>query len=167
MATGLVPHDGYAVRNAPYQQFSAIVRQWAAESVLPRRIASTRPERAEPPRTVQTPQPSAGAQPQTPIATATRLTPQARAVQARARAKRLGIATVRLGRRGVRRAQHEAQLRRLGRQIEGEKAAIGRAVYPLLERGDLNVDLPEVRERMQKIALLRARLADEHQPRLT
>ena len=160
MATGLVPHDGYAVRNAPYQQFSAIVRQWAAESVLPRRITGTRPESADPSRTVQTPQARAEAQPPTPIAADPRLTPQARAVAARARAKRLGAATARLGRRGVRRAQLEARLRRIGRQIEREKAAIGRAVYPLLERGDLDVDLPEVRERMQKIAFLRARLAE-------
>ena len=164
MATGLAPHDGYAIRNAPYQQFSAIVRQWAAESVLPRRITGTRPESTEPTRTGEAPQERAEAQQPTPIATAT---PKARTVEARARAKRLGAATARLGRRGIRRAQHETRLRRLGRQIEGEKAAIGRAVYPLLERGDLNVDLPEVRERMQKIALLRARLADEHQPRLT
>jgi hypothetical protein len=33
-------------------------------------------------------------------------------------------------------------------------------------RGSL-LELPEARERMQKIAFLRARLTDEHQPRLT
>ena len=120
MATGLAPHDGYAIRNAPYQQFSAIVRQWAAESVLPRRITGTRPESTEPTRTGEAPQERTEAQQPTPIATAT---PKARTAEARARAKRLGAATARLGRQGVRRAQHEARLRRLGRQIEGEKAA--------------------------------------------
>jgi hypothetical protein len=158
----MTPHNGYAVRQAPYQDFSSIVRGWAAESVVPRGTRAAEAAQPEP-----APPPSPPSEPTSRIEAAAQFAREPRTVEARERAKRIGATAVRVGAHGLGWARREARLRRLNRQIEGEKAAIGRAVYPLLERGDLDVDLPDVRERMQKIAFLRARLTDEHQPRLT
>ena len=118
MVSGFTPLNGYAVGQAPYQNFSSIVRGWAAESVIPRRArtAKVAPEPAPlpPPRT------EIGS----PIAAAARLARPPRAAEARERAKRAGATAARVGVRGLGWARREAQLRRLNRQIEGEKAAI-------------------------------------------
>ena len=56
----------------------------------------------------------------------------------------------------IRRGEREAQIRQLEWQLGRQKAALGNAIYPLLQSGQVQVqtELPEVRERMTRIAAL-------------
>lgn len=63
-------------------------------------------------------------------------------------------------RRGTRRGAHEAQVRRLQWEIDRHKATIGRVIYPLLETGNLTVDIPEVNEQLARIRELHQRLRE-------
>lgn len=69
-------------------------------------------------------------------------------------------------RRGSRRGAHEAQVRKLEWEVDRRKAAIGKAVYPLIETGALQVDLPEVQEELTRIRELHDRLRELHERRL-
>lgn len=62
--------------------------------------------------------------------------------------------------RQARRAKLELEARRLASKIESEKGKIGHAVYPLLDEGKLQLDVPEVQRHMQAIASLKAELAE-------
>lgn len=62
------------------------------------------------------------------------------------------------GKRQAQRGKLEVEVRRLEGKISSEKDAIGQALYPLLERGELQVDLPEVHEHLKAIADLQGEL---------
>ena len=61
---------------------------------------------------------------------------------------------------GIRRGGREAQIRRLRWQVDREKAALGETMYPLLNSGQVQTDLPEVREHMMRIEALVQRLEE-------
>lgn len=76
----------------------------------------------------------------------------------RARGQDAVSATVRVARRGIQRGRIEAQIRKIEWDIDRQKAAIGQAIYPLLESGELQVGLSDVHERMPRIQALAQRL---------
>lgn len=63
--------------------------------------------------------------------------------------------------RQAQRGKLELELRRLESKISSEKDAIGQAIYPSLESGDLKVDLPDVATHMAAISSLNAELAEK------
>ncbi len=67
-------------------------------------------------------------------------------------------AAIRVARRGIRRGGLEAQIRKVEWDIDRQNAAIGQAIYPLLESGELKVGLSDVQERMPRIKALAQRL---------
>lgn len=76
----------------------------------------------------------------------------------RERGRDVFVAAVQGTRRKLRRGEMEVRIRKLAWDIDRQKAAIGQAIYPLLESGDLHVDLPEVHERIPRIQALTRRL---------
>jgi hypothetical protein len=56
--------------------------------------------------------------------------------------------------RQAQRGKLELEVRRLESKVNSEKDAIGQALFPLLEAGTLQVDLPEVHDRMKTIGEL-------------
>ncbi len=67
---------------------------------------------------------------------------------------------IRLLRHVMARGRLEVQIRKLEWDVDRQKAAIGKAIYPLLESGELEVGLSEVHERMPKIQALSQRLQE-------
>lgn len=55
---------------------------------------------------------------------------------------------------GIRRGRREAQIRRLEWQVDRQKAALGKVVYPLLQDGQVQTEVPEVRQLMTRIGAL-------------
>ncbi len=64
--------------------------------------------------------------------------------------------------RQAQRGKLELELRRLESKVNSEKDAIGHLVFPLLEAGTLQVDLPEVHDRMKTIAELTGEIGQRH-----
>ena len=60
--------------------------------------------------------------------------------------------------RQARRARLEIAANRIKRRIRARKTAIGTAVFPELESGDLSIDIPDVAIAMTAIAALQAEL---------
>jgi len=63
--------------------------------------------------------------------------------------------------RQAQRGKLELELRRLESKISSEKDAIGQALYPALESGDLKVELPEVLAHMTTISGLNGEIAEK------
>jgi len=82
------------------------------------------------------------------------------------RARSVVDAARRLVSSGLRRGRREASVRRLEWQIDRQKAALGSEIYPLLQSGRVQTDVPEVRERMTRIGALIRRL-EQSRPRLS
>lgn len=76
------------------------------------------------------------------------------------RARSLIAAARRLVGNGISRGKREAQIRRLEWQVDRQKAALGKAVYPLLQSGQVQTDLREVRERVTRLGVLVQRLEE-------
>ena len=64
--------------------------------------------------------------------------------------------------RQAQRGKLELELRRLESKVNSEKNAIGHLVFPLLEAGTLQVDLPEVHDHMKTIAELTGEIGQRH-----
>ena len=63
------------------------------------------------------------------------------------------------GKRQAQRRKLEMTVRRLQSRVVSEKAAIGEAVYPLLEAGTLAADVPQLAANMQAVSELLAEIA--------
>lgn len=68
--------------------------------------------------------------------------------------KRTAASAASVVRRGTRRGAHEAHVRKLQWEIDRHKAALGKSLYPLIETGAIQVDLPEVHEELARIRAL-------------
>jgi hypothetical protein len=75
------------------------------------------------------------------------------------RAKEVSADLAGATRRQAQRGKLELDARRIEGKIDSEKEQLGRDLYPLLEEGKLQLDLPEVREHMEAIAALKVELA--------
>ncbi len=78
-------------------------------------------------------------------------------VQAKSAAGRARAAAM----RGARRGRLELQVRRLRSGIQREEARIGRALYPMLAEGRLELEAPEVQEAVERIGELHAELEEK------
>lgn len=56
-----------------------------------------------------------------------------------------------------------ARVARLESRVDAEKTRIGRALYPLVERAEITVGLPEVQEGVEEIARLREEIRQTRQ----
>lgn len=77
------------------------------------------------------------------------------------RAQELAAELASGGRRRAQRGRLQMEMRRLRSRVGSEKAAIGQALYPLLEAGTLAVDLPEVDAHVKAVTELLAAIASK------
>lgn len=75
------------------------------------------------------------------------------------RAKQAASDLAGAGRRQAQRRKLELTIRRLQSRVASEKAAIGEALYPLLEAGTLAADVPQVAANMKAISELLVEIA--------
>ena len=76
------------------------------------------------------------------------------------RARELIGAVAARGKREGRRRKLEMTVRRLQSKVSTEHAAIGEAVYPLLEAGTLTTDIPQVTSHVKAVSDLLAEIAN-------
>jgi hypothetical protein len=63
--------------------------------------------------------------------------------------------------RQAQRGKLEIEAKRLSGKIDEEKNQIGQLLYPLLQSGQLTVDVPEVGDRMRAIAQIESEVAEK------